>query len=132
MEHGDLKLHDHFNTAKSTYAVLKLNQHQPHGVHCLPSSWRPHYQSQYSRPGRTVILENSSVASVRDVRGRMWWRSMRLTDVCFLLTDVLRCAPTGPLDSVCWPGQRVYISGGLHCCFTRRRRSQKTANFTPL
>lgn len=114
--------------------MCQLNLHQPHNVLCLPSSWRPHYQSQCSRPGRTVILKNSPAAPMRDVRGRMWWPPIEgdgPTDVCFLLTDVLRCELTGPLGSVYWPGQRAYITGGLHCCLTRRRRTQKTTNLYP-
>lgn len=120
-----------FKTRAILSTISQINLHHPHGVHCLPSSLRPHYQSQCSRPGRTVILKNSPVAPVRDFRGRMWWRPMRVRDVCFLLTDVLRCVPTGPLGSVCWPGQRAYISAALHCCLTRRRQAQKTTNFTP-
>lgn len=67
---------------------------------------------------RTVILKNSTVAPVRDVRGRMW-AALRVRDVCFLLTDLLCCVSIAPLGLKDWPGQRVYISGRLHCCLTR-------------
>lgn len=55
------------------------------------------------------------------------------TDVCFLLTDVLRCVPTGPLGSVYWPGTAHLHHRRPSLLFDKKTASAgKTTNFSPL